>query len=366
MRDPRSIVNELARIGIYYSLAALLAALYVVTIGLAEYHARIIAGSLMPAFIVSVGAAYSASSLRPKDRLYADVSVALAISIPLTVALSLAYVFLGYSRGYLLMAALAYAGLSSVAAALSSSLKLEARASVALLGYAEVLGGVSYLAVHGLTQLGVYAMAVLALGAIYAVTFHALPSTFGDEGSLLLIALTFVLLTAGVAAAFIDMETLSYILLALSMLLYIHAVRLDRLRSYLAKAAAIKQPVARGGMLYLLYGHLFALAFSIAGAVLLALTPFLHLQALAVIHVIAIGTVGTYIFIHSPLMLPVVLRWANARRYNLVPFASLAVAAVLWPFNMHVAFFFVGLALVFLVLIVRPFKTPYPLMLTGS
>jgi hypothetical protein len=156
---------------------------------------------------------------------------------------------------------------------------------------------------------------------------------------------------------------LSNVLLGVSMLVSVLAFRGDRLRSYYAKARASSSPIARGGTLYFLYGHVFAFSALIAAGVVLIASAALRLNPLILIHMMTLGAISLFVLIHAPLMLPVMMGWSSARRYNLTPYVSQAVAAVLWPFNMHVSFFFVGLAFVFDALIVLPSREPMPLSL---
>jgi hypothetical protein len=46
-----------------------------------------------------------------------------------------------------------------------------------------------------------------------------------------------------------------------------------------------------------------------------------------IIHATAIGFAGLHIFIHAPMMLPVILGVPTARRYNPIPYALLSIAA---------------------------------------
>ena len=356
------LVLQSSRIGIYYSIAALVAALYVVTEGLRLAHAELMTLAVLPVFVVSVAAAYGVSGLRQTDPLYA-AAASLAVAAPISAAaLSVASVAL--SKAWLLSAALAYSFVPLAMGSLASRAKLDVRLSVGLLGLSLLLGAAELL----LVRAGFFVRALLflelsVLGAIYAVSIHAFPSTFGDPPSVTLSALTFALLAAGLALAVAGLVRAGVLVAGIPMITYLFAMRLERIESYFKKAYQTRNPVARAGTLYFVDGHAFAAAFSAISFIAVVLWYLGLAPTLVVVHLVAIGLVGTYIFIHAPMMLPVILRWTSARRYNLTPYVLLAAGAALWPVNMHVSFFFVGLAIIFLVLIVKPSKHPYPLWL---
>ena len=353
---------QVSRAGIYYSLAALVAALYVVTEGLAIIHAELMALGVLPAFVVSVAMAYGMSGLRQADPLYVAVATLAAAAPALAVASSVASVVL--SAPWIASIPMIYSFAPLVVAAVASRLKLDVRLSVGLLGASLLLGGIELLAVRaGFFVRALLFIEVSVLGAIYAVSIHALPSTFNDSPSTPLSVATFALLAAGLALAVVGYVRAGVMVAGAPAITYLFAMRAERLGSYLRRAGQARSPAARAGTLYFVDGHAFAMAFSAVSFAAVALWGLGVLPILDAIHLIAIGLVGTYIFIHAPMMLPVILRWASARRYNLTPYALLAAGAALWPVNMHVSFFFVGLALVFLVLIVKPSKHPYPLWL---
>ena len=356
------LVLQSSRIGIYYSIAALVAALYIVTEGLALVHAKLMIFGVLPVFVVSVAMAYGVSGLRQTDPLYA-ATASLALAAPI-VAVALSATSVALSRALPLAAALLYSFVPLAMGSLASRAKPDVRLSVGLLGLSLLLGGVELLAVRaGFFVRALLLLEVSVLGAIYAVSIHAFPSTFGDSPSTILSAATFALLAAGLALAIGGRARAGVLVAGVPTITYLLAMRFERIGSYFTKASQTRNPVARAGTLYFVDGHAFAAAFSAASFAAVVLWYFGVLTTLDVIHLLAIGLIGTYIFVHAPMMLPVILRWSSARRYNLTPYALLAVGAALWPVNMHVSFFFVGLAIVFLALIVKPSKHPYPLWL---
>ncbi|MGC9210101.1 MAG: hypothetical protein ACP5FT_02395 [Acidilobus sp.] len=348
---------------VYVSVAELVAALYVVTAGLSKYHARLMFESVLPTFIIAVGLAYASSSMR-KSR--GPEAAALQYTTSLAAWAVMATGLLAGLTGFSfpLAAALIIAGFSLALFTTASLRRLDVLLSVLTLGYTQALGGLILLTSKGLGLFNV-ALAFIgaeAVGAIFAVTLHSYPSTFGEKPSLPATALAFSLLTVSAVLA-MEGSSLYVPLLGASMIASLPAFRVEKLKDFYGKAKASKSPVARGGTLYFFYGHQFAFSFLLADGALLLMTPLLRIDVLYLIHLVTLGVVMMFVLIHAPMMLPVIMGWSSARRYNLTPFVLQALGALLWPFNMHVSFFLIGLALVFDALIVKPAAEPMPLSL---
>ncbi len=352
-----------ARYLVYLSIAELVVALYVVTTGLGLYHARMMAYAVLPTFVVGVAVAYSSSSLRGPPGSGARALEWLALSAAWAVAASGAYAAVTGSTLPLGWSLLAF-GVFLAALSAFSLRKVDVRVSVLTLGYTQALAGVIALLSGGqqLYPLALTFVSVEAVGAIYAVTLHSFPSTFGDEPSLSLTALTFGLLTLG---ALMLTWGLKYYeaLLGASMVVSFPAFSGHRFPKYSVKAKSAPNPTARGGTLFFLYGHAFAFASLIVVGALLIASTWLNFEALYLVHAVTLGVITTFVLIHAPMMLPVIMGWPSARRYSLSPFVLEAIGAALWPLNMHVSFFLVGLAFVFDALIVKPSREPLPLSL---
>ena len=359
---PRAVLVT-ARYLVYLSIAELVTALYVITTGLSLYHARIMAYAALPTFVVGVAVAYASSSLRGQPGPLARALQMLTLSSAWAVGASGAYAAVTGNRVPLGVSILAFGAF--VAGLTPFSLrKADVRASVLALGYTQALGGAALLLSGGQ---GLYNQALVfitleAVGAIYAVTLHSFPSTFGDAPSLPLTTLTLGLLALG---AVMFLRGLRYYQAALgaSMILSFPAFKGHRLPRYHAKAKGAANPIARGGTLFFLYGHAFAFASLLAVGGLMVSSVLFSVGVLYVIHAVTLGVISMFILIHAPMMLPVIMGWSSARRYSLAPFILEAAGAALWPLNMHVSFFFVGLAFVFDALIVKPSREPLPLSL---
>jgi hypothetical protein len=362
---PSRFARLIARTLTYLSIAELIAALYVVTAGLALYHAKLMFEAVLPTFIAGVAVAYATSSLKGGSR------AARALEY-LTSALAFAVAAAGLAASLggptaPLGASLIIFGASLASLSVYALRRWDVRLSVAMLGYTQALAGLVIIgaSVRDLFQMALIFMVIEAVGAIFAVTLHTFPSTFGDTSSKALTGLTFVFLSAAAALALLGEPKLVEALLGASMIVSVPAFRGGSLRRYYAKAKASPSPAARGGTLYFLYGHVFAFAALLAVGITLLVSVAIKLGLLVIIHAVTLGIITMFVLIHVPMMLPVIMGWSSARRYNLTPYVSQAIAALLWPFNAHVSFFFVGLAFVFDALIVKPSKKPLPLSLAN-
>ncbi|MCI4459445.1 MAG: hypothetical protein JHC13_00845 [Acidilobus sp.] len=360
---PTRLTRLTSRLLVYISMAELIAALYVVTTGLSLYHARLMFEAVLPTFIAGVAVAYVSSSLKGASRA-SRILEALASIMGWAVAATGLMASLGGPRVPLGVSLVVFGSLLASLTAYALR-KWDIRLSVAMLGYTQALGGIVLLGAPwlGLFPLALVFVTVEAIGAIYSVTLHSFPSTFDDVPSKALTGLVFALMSAAVPAALLRDLWLSNVLLGASMLVSVLAFRGNRLRSYYAKARASPSPIARGGTLYFLYGHAFAFSALIVAGIVLIASAALRLGLLMLVHIVTLGAISLFVLIHAPMMLPVIMGWSSARRYNLTPYVSQAAAVVLWPFNTHVSFFFVGLAFVFDALIVLPSREPMPLSL---
>ncbi|MGC9072395.1 MAG: hypothetical protein ACP5HK_06890 [Acidilobus sp.] len=360
---PNRLTLLTSRYLVYISIAELVAALYVVTAGLGLCHARLMFESVLPSFIAAVAVSYSSSSLRSSAGQAVSAIQGLAALASWAVAVGgIAASLFGYTES--LGLSLVVLGISLAMITAFSLKRIDVRLSILTLGYTQALGGLMLLLLRGLStfDLALAFVGVEAVGAIFAVTLHSFPSTFGDGPSFALTLTTFALLTTSALLA-VRGSRLFAPLLGASMLSSLPAFRFERSRGYLAKARTSRNPVARGGMLYFLYGHLFAFASLLADGALLISTVRLQINVLILVHAVVLGVVMIFVLVHAPMMLPVIMGWPSARRYNLTPYVLQALGAVIWPLNMHVSFFLIGLALVFDALIVKPSGGPMPLSL---
>lgn len=347
---------------IYIMIAGLLVSLYIVTVGLKILHGVIMFSLVVPLLITAVAGPYVVSGLRASAKAEAWLLFSIAAEWLILVASIMtlqlkSYLYLGLS--------LVIFSISPIWGAALTGLKSDVKLSYLILGTAFLISGLTLM----LLKLSVFHAALalltlLGLGAIYAVTYHSLPATF-EERQGLAWGLLLELLLIAEALSLLAVGYKPFLLISgATDVISLPALGLTKLRKFVAVAKASKNPVARAGELYFVDGHIFSAVFLIiTGLVTLLGGLGLDVPTLVLIHLLALGVLVMFVLIHAPLMLPVILRWPSARRYNLTPYVLESVAAVVWPVNPHVAFFFLGLSIVFLVLIVKPTKEPLPLSL---
>ena len=184
---PSRFTRLTARTLTYLSIAELIAALYVVTAGLALYHAKLMFEAVLPTFIAGVAVAYATSSLKGGSR------AARALEY-LTSALAFAVAAAGLAASLggptaPLGASLIIFGASLASLSVYALRRWDVRLSAAMLGYTQALAGLVIIgaSVRDLFQMALIFMVIEAVGAIFAVTLHTFPSTFGDTSSKALI-----------------------------------------------------------------------------------------------------------------------------------------------------------------------------------
>ncbi|AFZ70504.1 hypothetical protein Calag_0760 [Caldisphaera lagunensis DSM 15908] len=357
------IVHEISMIMVYISLIALIIALYIITRGFNLWHAKIMLLIFLPIFITGVSISYSSSSLKPNDNL-APIILFLQISSALLV-LVLSIVTIITNKIYFLVISLLYFGIVNLINATRP--KGDIRLSVALIGYTGILSAIFLILnnTKNVFEIAIGFIFVYAISLIYSVTIHSFPNTFKDKPNELLVYLLFILQTIS-TLIYQYYFKISVILFSISIIVFYLSINIFRYKKYSDFALNTTNVYAKAGTLYLLYGQAISALYSIVLLISSILFYFNIITLLDFIHLLIIGFVGIHIFIHAPLMLPVILRWTSARRYSLLPYILIVVAALIWPFDMHVAFLFLVLAIVFLVLIVKPSKEPIPLSLINS
>jgi len=353
-------VHGSSRIMIYVSLVALTIALYIITEGYSFYHAEIMLISFLPIFISAVGASYVGSSLKSSQKFSATFLLLQVASLWFflpTTLLSIIY------RSFIpLEVSLLFSGILNMVT--SSRSKGDIRLSILLFGYSYIISTVFLILnpTGDIFKIAIGFIYIYAVSSIYSVTIHAFPATFREKPSIGLVSLLFVIQTIS-ALIYRDLFKISVLVFSLNTLVYVASINLHRYRRYEEFIRKTKNAVAKGGMLYLLFGHELVGIYSIILIISSVLFYLNVISMLSFIHILIIGFVGLHIFIHTPLMLPVILKWSSARRYNLSPYLLLILSAVVWPMNQHVSFMLLVLAIVFLYLIVKPSKEPLPLSL---
>ncbi|MCE4608019.1 MAG: hypothetical protein F7B61_03560, partial [Caldisphaeraceae archaeon] len=244
-------VHESSRIMIYISLVALTIALYIITEGYSFYHAEIMLMSFLPIFISAVGASYVGSSLKSSQRFSATFLLLQVASLWLflpTTLLSIIY------RGFVpLEVSLLFSGILNMIT--SSRSKGDVRLSILLFGYSYIISSV-FLALNpvgDIFKIAIGFIYIYAASSIYSVTIHAFPATFKEKPSIGLVSLLFVIQTLS-ALMYRDFFKISALVFSLNTLVYIASINLHRYRKYEEFIRKTKNVVAKGGMLYLLFG----------------------------------------------------------------------------------------------------------------
>ncbi|MGC9183278.1 hypothetical protein [Caldisphaera sp.] len=355
------LVNRSSMAMVYISILLLITALYLVTRNLGLIHAKIILLAFLPIFISGVAESYSSSSLRPSDRFASIILILQISSTILTLILSLTSLITG--KIIFLLISLFYFGLVNLITSTRS--KGDVMISVLLIGYTGILSSLFlYLnSSENIFQLAIGFIFIYAISSIYAVTIHSFPNTFKDKPKIPIVYLLFALQTIS-AIIYPFMFRVSVILFSISAIIFYTSINIYRYKKYNNFAKNTTNVYAKAGTLYMLYGQEIAALYSLILLISSILLYYNIISMLDFIHILIIGFVGIHIFIHAPLMLPVILRWTSARRYSLLPYILIIIAALIWPIDHHVSFLFVALSIVFLALIVKPSKEPIPFSLT--
>ncbi len=179
------------------------------------------------------------------------------------------------------------------------------------------------------------------LTLIYAVSGQSFPKTFGEGANW---ALLF-------ASSILTFSLLSYPLVLskltlVALVLYLISIKLYRFKDFWSKVKAMSNnEVAYKANEYFLLGHLWVAA-SVPAAFAYFHSP------LALLHALVLGFVALHIFVHFPLMVPIILEIRNKRRYNQAPFALTLPAAYLWPLLKHLAWALLALGFLSLISII--------------
>ncbi|ALU12700.1 hypothetical protein EYM_06570 [Ignicoccus islandicus DSM 13165] len=177
---------------------------------------------------------------------------------------------------------------------------------------------------------------VYPITLIYAVSSQSFPKTFGDQAHWGLVFTSSVL-----AFSILLYPNPASVLTVASLFLYLVSIKLYKFREYLAKVESMKdKPIPYRANRYFLYGHLWVIVSTLA--------PLLYFNSpLAFLHSLVLGFISLHIFIHFPLMVPIILRIRNAKRYNQLPYPFAIISAFVWPFAKDLAWisFLVGFAL---------------------
>ncbi len=336
--DSRRIkrVHRASMAGILASLAYLAIGLVAAAVRAAEYHVFMMAGGVLVAFVVAVESSYVVSPMRAKSHPLMGASYAFLVASPIIAALA-PPIGVALGLGAWSATLIASLALEVIPALVGASLSRgSVRASLAASAFSNALTAV-YLGVAAHTLRGNPVLVGLGLlyafpvPMIFAVSLHAFPSTYGRKPLWPLLPLPFALAAAASLGLAVEARPAPWILVAaaLSLVAYIPAARIHEAPRIAGEVSRErKPPIVVKTHKYFLWGHVYVaiiVAYILYLASLRAAGWPVRLGCL--IHATAIGFAGLHIFIHAPMMLPVILGIPTARRYNVSPYALLAIAA---------------------------------------
>lgn len=339
----QTLTRNIARLVVYTSIVYLVAALLYVIAGNFLVHASLMLYSSLILFPYGVAIAYIASGAvrRSFAAVLASAGGVILVVLPTSVATVIGLEEIADSL----------VALAGFLAALSSGyVALQRRGSIKLSLFMVCVSMINLSVIPLVkmilvsTPLFEYAIALVIgfpISLIYAVTVHSLPSTFNDkplyEAS---IPLPFINLLASILVLS-KWATYGTLLLLFSLALYIVAARIYRVLRYLDTAKQ-KSGVSRRGLLYFLYGHVTViisiLIVVVYSSAFIAGSGFC--RVLCILHELALGFTSLHVYIHAPMMIPVILGIKHRRRFNPVPYLATLIAMLIFPLNTELALVF--------------------------
>ena len=344
-----STLRKISSIGIIETLAILAVSLGYLPIGYAKIHAKLIVYGLMPVFIYSIAMVYLASAKPGYDRI---IFPWLLIAYPLVlitpfISLLGSFTILMYYYGTTMI----FASIPFFLGGLSKRGSL--RISLGLLGLSMLQTGIILLAnilTYNLKlkppEMGTAALIAFPVTAIYAVSVHAVPKTYRLEPEKLSTIILPLVLILGTMTYTVGYYKYAIILYAISFFAYPISIRLYKIRNWERSVKAKKDTPGKPGNLYFIYSHYFVWLFTI----LTPITAYMYLEGsvkdvFTLIHVLTVGFIGIHIYIHAPMMVPVVIGVKTKRRYTILPPLFLTLATIIWPFSGIVSYILVALSI---------------------
>ncbi|MCE4614180.1 MAG: hypothetical protein F7B60_01435 [Desulfurococcales archaeon] len=344
-----STLRKISSIGIIETLAILAVSLGILPIGYPKIHAKLIVYGLMPVFVYSIAMVYLASSKPKFDRIILPwllITYPFILVAPFVSLLGNFNVLMYYCGATMIFASIPFF-LGGIVK------KGSLRISLFLLGLSMLQTGIILLAnvlTYNLklqpSEMGVAALIAFPVTAIYAVSVHAVPKTYRLEPEKLSTAILIASLLLGTIFYTTGYYEYALMLYAISFLAYPVSTRLYRLREWEKSIKAKKDTPGRPGNLYFIYSHYYVVFFTILTPISLYLyTNGLIGNIFTLIHVLTVGFIGIHIYIHAPMMVPVVVDVKTKRRYTVLPPLLLTLAAIIWPFSGILSYVLVILSL---------------------
>ncbi len=316
--------NIAARYGVYATILYLVLALGLLVSKNYYVHGLLLAYGVLATFTYSVSIAYVASFAR-KTSIFQVIAIPLLVAMGFLVLVDIAlvrYTLLSLSIILLLGALhiwrIVYRRSTKHRYSLVAPI-LAYIASIVFLSCYTIVGREASFIREGLGIL-----LSVPIPMIYAVTWHSLPTTYGDKPELWRIVLQHIIHYTVIISYSIGVVYWEAAL-AISFLLYIFTAKIYKLNSYYKVAMSRKDP-ARRAHLYYVYGHL----------LVLLIIPFAILASIIVenivvlLHVAAIGFIGLHIYTHTPLMIPTILSRPASRRFSIATYILLLASLLAW------------------------------------
>lgn len=333
----RRFIRMASAWGILTSAFYLIIAFVSIISGRRLTHANLMLYGVLMLFPYSVALAYVASVAR-KHFLYlllTGIGTLLLIPLPLIT-------ILGYNEEHALLVLI----VAGVLGAASTSMTIGGRKGSVRLSLTLVTSSFASMAIAsaaiisvgalGLVDLGLSLVLAFPVPLIYAVTVHSLPSTFDDHPNYTLsYPLPWLSLFASLLVV-LKHNTMANYIIIFTLILYIYSARLYKWRKYSERLNRLPEGPARKGMKYFLWGHI-SVIFAIIVIIAYLLdwpvkcTPICHL------HMLTLGFVSLHVWIHGPMMLPVILSLRHRRRFTPLPYILLLTAMIVFPISMEAA-----------------------------
>ncbi len=332
-------VREVSRIGILASIAYLALSLGILLAGYHHRHAYIMLYSALLLFPHSVTLTYVASGAMRNKRAQRFIMVSAII----TFAMFIAPIFGLWLNWEIPTAIFAVVSIPMIFASILAgrSQKGNIRLSLYLVSssYIIYLTTVASLLIKGWPEKFSIAATALTFAypvtLIYAVTVNSLPSTFNDKPSYFLSYSLPVLTAIGSFLVGLRFIKAGSAVIVASTLIYIFAARMYRLKRYLSSIQRLnKESPAYKGSAFFIKSHyviIASISLTVIYTLLFITKSFSFYCLLCLLHAYVMGFVSIHVFLHAPVMLPVVLKVKHKRRYTLWPLILALVATAVWP-----------------------------------
>lgn len=335
---PAKAIRAVSAVGVTASILYMLVAFTSLIMENPSLHARLMLYGALILFPYAVSLAYVASVTKRHIPDLAPITLATILLIPVPML-----AMLGVDDSYLTVI-VAISGLLGVPSAIivGKGRKSSVKLSLYLVALTYLTMSIASIALTiSPTSIFLYHALVLVLAfpvpLIYAVTVNSFPATFKDQpNEPLSYPLPWLSLISGLLILDGYQEVASY-LVVLTLALYIYSARIYKWIEYRERLRKYPEGPAKKGLEYFLWGHVAVIiAILIMTAYILGLPG--ECTGLCYLHLFTLGFITLHVWIHGPLMLPVILGVRHRRRFTLAPYILLVAAMAVFPAFMSVAF----------------------------